>query len=112
MMDMRQATPRIVYIATWTILIGVLGTLFWLTSAPPAALAHFQPWFKAAADFVFGGIFLACGLLYHSWFARVIGAHNAPLILHFGPARARIGFCIAGVIFLVLGVTGILLHWG
>ena len=46
-MDVRQAPPRILYIATWTLVVGVLGSLLWLTTAPPAAYAHYQPLFQA-----------------------------------------------------------------
>ncbi len=109
-MEMRQAPPRILYIATWTVLIGILGTLLWLMTAPPAAYAHYQPWFQAAFDLVFSGIFIACGLFYNSWFATIMGAHNAPSILRFGPNRARIGYVIWGVVIFTLGVVGLLLH--
>jgi len=109
-MDVRQAPPRILYIATWIVVIGVLGSLFWLMTAPPAAYASYQPLFKAAFDFVFGSIFIACGLFYSSWFATIMGAHNTSIILHFGPNRARIGFIVVGVVFLALGVAGVLLH--
>ncbi len=109
-MDVKQSPPRILYITTWIVVIGVLGTLQWLIIAPPAAFANYQPLFKASFDVVFGCIFIACGLLYHSWFAIVLGAHNAPGILHFGPVRARIGFIVVGVVFLVLGGAGVLLH--
>src|SRR6266480_2026334 len=65
-MDVRQAPPRILYITTWTIVIGVLGSLFWLMTAPPAAYTHYQSLFQAAFDLVFGCIFFACGLFYYS----------------------------------------------
>ena len=110
-MDVRQAPPRILYITTWTIVIGVLGSLFWLMTAPPAAYTHYQPLFQAAFDLVFGCIFFACGLFYYSWFATVLGADKVPVILHFGPNRARIGYIISGVILLALGVVGFLLHF-
>ena len=109
-MDVRQAPARIVYIAAWIVVIGVLGSLFWLMTAPPATYANYQLLFRAAFDLVFGSIFIACGLFYDSWFATIMGADKAPVILHFGPNRARIGYIVVGVIFLVLGVTGILLH--
>ena len=109
-MDIRQAPPRILYIATRIVVIGVLGSLFWLMTAPPATYANYQPLFKAVFDLVFGGIFIACGLFYDSWFATIMGADKAPVILHFGPNRARIGYIIVGMIFLVLGVAGVLLH--
>ena len=109
-MDIRQAPPRILYIATWIVVIGVLGSLFWLMTAPPATYANYQPLFKAAFDLVFGGIFIACGLFYDSWFATIMEADKAPVILHFGPNRARIGYIIVGMILLVLGVAGVLLH--
>jgi hypothetical protein len=109
-MDIRQTPPRILYIATWTAVIGVLGSLLWLMTAPPAAYAHFQPLFQAAFDLVFGCIFLACGLFYYSWFATIMGAHNAPVIMHFGPNRARIRYIVVGVVILALGVARILLH--
>ncbi len=109
-MEIRQAPPRIFYIATWTLVIGILGSLLWLMIAPPAAYANYQALFQAAFDLVFGGIFLACGLFYNSSFATIMGAGKAPMILHFGPNRARIGYIISGVVFLALGVVGFLLH--
>ena len=109
-MDVRQAPPRILYIATWIVVIGVLGSLFWLMTAPPATYANYQQLFRAAFDLVFGSIFIACGLFYDSWFATIMGADKAPVILHFGPNRARIGYIVVGVIFLVLGVAGVLLY--
>jgi hypothetical protein len=109
-MDARQSPPRILYIATWIVVIGVLISLQWLEIAPPAAFINYQLLFKAAFDIVFGSIFIACGLFYNSWFAIIMGAHNAPGILHFGPVRARIGFIVVGMVFLVLGVAGVLLH--
>jgi len=109
-MDVRQSPPRILSIATWIVVIGVLGSLFWLMTFPPVAYAHYQLLFRAAFDFVFGSIFIACGLFYNSWFAIILGAHNAPVILHFGPNRARIGYLIVGVVFLALGVAGVLMH--
>jgi hypothetical protein len=109
-MDVRQAPPRILYVATWIVVIGILGSLLWLMTVPPADYANYQPLFQAAFDLAFGSIFIACGLFYNSWFAIIMGAHNAPVILHFGPNRARIGYIISGVIFLALGVVGFLLH--
>ena len=109
-MDVRQTPPRILYIATWTVILAVLGSLFWLMTAPPAAYTHYQPFFQAAFDFVFGCVFMVMGLFYNSWFATIMGAHNAPVILHFGPNRARIGYIVVGGVFLVLGVTRFLLH--
>lgn len=109
-MDVRQAPPRILYIATWIVVIGILGSLFWLMTAPPVAYANYQPLFRAAFDLVFGSIFIACGLFYDSWFATIMGADKAQVILHFGPNRARIGYIVVGAIFLVLGVAGVLLH--
>jgi len=109
-MDVRQTPPRILYIATWTLVIGVLGSLFWLMIAPPAAYVHYQPLFQAAFDLVFGCIFLACGLFYYSWFGTIMGTDKAPVILHFGPNRARIGYIVLGVIFFTLGVTGSMVH--
>ena len=109
-MDIRQAPPRILYIATWIVVIGILGSLLWLMTAPPAAYTNYQPLFKAAFDLVFGGLFIACGLFYNSWFAKIMGAHNASVIMHFGPNRARIGYIVVGVIFLALGVAGFLQH--
>ncbi|HYX50183.1 MAG TPA: hypothetical protein VE843_10600 [Ktedonobacteraceae bacterium] len=109
-MDVRQTPPRILYIATWIVVIGVLGALFWLMTVPPIAYAHYQPFFQAAFDLAFGSIFIACGLFYNSWFGTIMGAHNAPVILHFGPNRARIGYIVVGMVFLVLGVTGVLVH--
>jgi hypothetical protein len=79
-------------------------------TAPPSDYANYQPLFQAAFDLVFGGIFITCGLFYNSWFATIMGAHNAPVILHFGPNRARIGYIVMGVVFLAPGVTGVLLH--
>ena len=111
-MDVRQSPPRILYIATWIVVIGILGSLQWLITAPPAGFANYQPLFKAAFDFIFGSIFIACGLFYNSWFAKIMGAHNAPGILHFGPERVRTGYSVVGVIFLALGVGGSLLHIG
>jgi hypothetical protein len=70
---MRQAPPRILYIATWTLLIGVLDSLLWLIITPPAAYAHYQPWFQAAFTLVLGSIFIACGLFFDSWFATIMG---------------------------------------
>src|SRR6266487_4943705 len=61
-------------------------------------------------DLVFGCIFLACGLFFYSWFGTIMGTDKAPVILHFGPNRARIGYIISGVVFLALGVVGFLLH--
>jgi hypothetical protein len=110
-MDVRQAPPRILYIATWTVVIGVLGSLLWLMTSPPAAYANYQSLFQATFDLVFGCIFLVCGLFYYSWFATIMGADKAPVILHFGPNRARIGYIVLGVIFLALGVAGVLLHF-
>jgi hypothetical protein len=78
--------------------------------APPAGYANYQPLFQAAFDLVFGIIFLGCGLFYNSWFAKIMGAHNAPVILHFGLNRARFGYIVMGVVFLALGVIGVLLH--
>jgi hypothetical protein len=109
-MDVRQAPPRILYIATWTVVIGVLGSLFWLMTSPPAAYAKYQPWFQATFDLVFGCIFIACGLFYYSWFAIIMGAHNATVVLHFGPNRARLGYLISGVVILMLGVARILMQ--
>jgi hypothetical protein len=109
-MDVRRA-PLILYIATWAVVIGVLGLLLWLMTAPPAAYANYQSLFQATFDLVFGCIFIACGLFYNSWFATIMGAHNAPVILHFGPNRARIGYIVLGVIFLALGVARVLLHF-
>lgn len=111
-MDVRQSPPRILYIATWIVVIGILGSLQWLITAPPAGFANYQPLFKAAFDLVFGSIFIACGLFYNSWFAKIMGAHNAPGILHFGPGRVRIGYIVVGLVFLTLGVAGVLLHIG
>ena len=109
-MDARQSPPRILYIATWIVVIGVLGSLFWLMTAPPAAYTNYQPLFRAAFDLIIGSIFIACSLFYNSWFAIIMGAHNASIILHFGPNRARIGYMVVGMIFLVLGAAGVLLH--
>jgi hypothetical protein len=109
-MEVRQTPPRILYIATWIVLIGVLGSLLWLKIAPPVAYAHYQPWFQIAFDLVFGSIFLACGLFFDSWFATIMGAHKASVILHFGPNRARMWYIVLGVTFLTLGVIGFLLH--
>lgn len=109
-MDVRQTPPRILYIAAWTLLIGVLGSLLWLIIAPPAAYARYQHWFQAAFDLVFGGIFIACGLFYHSWFGTIMGVDKAPVILRFGPNRARMWYIVLGLIFLTLGVIGFLLH--
>jgi threonine/homoserine/homoserine lactone efflux protein len=109
-MDVRQAPSRILYITTWTIVIGVLGSLFWLMTAPPAAYSNYQPLFQAVFDLVFGCIFIACGLFYYSWFATIMGADKASVILHFGPNRARIGYIISGVVFLGLGAIRVLLH--
>ena len=109
-MDERQSPPRILSVATWIVVIGVLGSLFWLMTAPPANYTNYQPLFRAAFDLAFGCIFIACSLFYNSWFATIMGAHNASIIMHFGPNRARIGYTIVGVIFLVLGVASILLH--
>lgn len=81
-MNVRQAPPRILYIATWIVVIVILVSLQWLITAPPADFANYQPLFKAAFDFIFGSIFIACGLFYNSWFAKIMGAHNAPGILH------------------------------
>jgi len=108
--DARQSPPRILYIATWIVVIAVLGSLFWLMTAPPAIYSSYQTLFRAAFDLVFGSIFIACSLFYNSWFATIMGAHNASIILHFGPNRARIGYTIVGVIFLALGIAGVLLH--
>lgn len=94
-MDVRQTPPRILYIVAWALLIGVLGSLLWLIIAPPAAYAPYQHWFQAAFDLVFGGIFIACGLFYHSWF---------------GPNRARMWYIVLGLTFLTPGVIGFLLH--
>ncbi len=109
-MGIRQAPPRILYIATWTVVIGILGSLLWLMIAPPAAYANYQPLFQATFDLVFGIIFIACGLFFYSWFGTIMGADKAPVILHFGPNRARIGYIISGVIFLTPGAVGFLLH--
>jgi threonine/homoserine/homoserine lactone efflux protein len=109
-MDVRQAPPRILYITTWTVVITVLGSLLWLMTATPAAYTNYQPLFQAAFDLVFGCIFIACGLFYYSWFATIMGADKAPVILHFGPNRARIGYIVMGVVFLVLGVARILMQ--
>lgn len=109
-MDVRQSPPRILYIATWIVVIGILGSLFWLMIAPPVTYANYQPLFRAAFDLVFGSIFIACGLFYNSWFATIMGVHNASGILHFGPSRVRIGYIVVGVVFLVLGVSGFMLH--
>src|SRR5690242_8850079 len=109
-MDRRQTPPRMLYIATWIGVLGVLGSLLWLLFVPPPAYANDQPLFQAAFDLVLGGIFLACGFFYSSWFATIMGAHNAPVIQHFGPHRARIGYIVVGVVFLVLGVAGVLFH--
>jgi hypothetical protein len=109
-MDVRQSPPRFLYIATWIVVIAVLGTLQLLIIIPPVAFANYQLLFKTAFDIVFGSIFIACGLFYNSWFAIIMGAHNAPGILLFGPVRARIGFIVVGVIFLALGISGVLLH--
>ncbi len=79
-------------------------------TAPPAAYADYQPLFQATFDLVFGSIFLACGLFFYSWFGIIMGADKAPVILHFGPNRARIGYLVLGVVFLALGVVGALLH--
>jgi hypothetical protein len=109
-MDVRQAPQRILYIATWAVVIGVLGSLIWLMTAPPAAYANYQSLFQATFDLVFDCIFLVCGLFYYSWFATIMGADKAPVILHFGPNRARIGYIVLRVIFLALGVARILLQ--
>ena len=109
-MDVRQSPPRILYIATWIVVIAILGSLQWLIIAPPTVFANYQPLFKTAFDLVFGSIFIAFGLFYNSWFAKIMGAHDAQGILHFGPGRVRIGYTVVGVIFLVLGVAGVLLH--
>ena len=109
-MDARQAPPRILYIVTWTVVIGVLSSLFWLMTAPPAAYAHYQSLFQSLFDLVFGSIFIACGLFYFSWFATIMGADRAPVIMHFGPNRARIGYIVMGLIFLTLGIARILLY--
>ena len=71
---------------------------------------HYQSLFQAAFDLVFGCIFIACGLFYYSWFATIMGANKAPVILHFGPNRARIGYIVMGVILLALGVARILMQ--
>lgn len=109
-MDASQTPPRILYVATWTVTLGVLGSLFCLMTAPPAAYAQYQPFFQAAFDLVIGCIFIAWGLFYHSWFATIMGAHKAPAILHFGPNGARIGFVMWGLVMLALGIVRILLH--
>jgi hypothetical protein len=108
LMDRRQ-TPRIIYIASWIVIISVLGSLLWLLFATPAAYANYRPLFQAAFDLAFSCIFLACGLFYNSWFATIMGAHNAPVTLHLGPVHARIGYIIVGAVFLVLGAAGFLL---
>jgi hypothetical protein len=79
-------------------------------TAPPTGYVHYQPLFQAAFDLVFGIIFFACGLFFYSWFGTIMGADKAPVILHFGPNRARIGYIVLGVVFLALGVVGVLLH--
>ncbi|MGZ3647355.1 MAG: hypothetical protein ACXVCM_26285, partial [Ktedonobacteraceae bacterium] len=42
-MDVRQSPPRILYIATWIVIIGILGSLQWLITAPPTAFVNYQP---------------------------------------------------------------------
>jgi hypothetical protein len=105
---MRQAPPRILYIATWTLLIGVLGSLLWLIITPPAAYAHYQPWFQAAFTLVLGSIFIACGLFFDSWLATIMGVDKAPVTLRLGPNRARMWSIVLSVVFLTLGVIGLL----
>jgi threonine/homoserine/homoserine lactone efflux protein len=109
-MDARQAPPRILRIATIILLIGIPGLLLWLSIAPPATYAHYQPWFQASFDFVLGVILASCGLFYHSWFATMMGVHKAPMILRFGPNSARLWYIVIGLVFLTLGVVGFLVH--
>ena len=70
-MDVRQSPPRILYIATWIVVIAILGSLQWLIIAPPTVFANYQPLFKTAFDLVFGSIFIAFGLFDNSWFVKL-----------------------------------------
>ena len=111
-MEERPAPPRMLRITTAIILVGILGTLLWLIIAPPAVYAHYHSWFQAASDLLMGIIFTCCGLFYHSWFATIMGVHKAPIILHFGPERARLYYTVIGLVFLTLaGVGFLLLVW-
>ena len=42
-MDVRQSPPRILYIATWIVVIGILGFLQWLIITPQPLLQTINP---------------------------------------------------------------------
>jgi hypothetical protein len=109
-MNEKQAPPRMLRISIYVLFIGIVGLLLWLSIAPPAAYAPFQPWFRAALNLFVGIILTACGLFYDSWFAALMGAQNSSIILRFGPTRARIVYIVIGLIFLVVGIVRVLHH--
>ncbi len=109
-MNERQAPPRMLRITIVVLFIGIVGLLLWLSIAPPAAYAPYQPWFRAVANLFVGIVLTACGLFYNSWFAAIMGAQNSSIILRFGPTRARIVYIVIGLIFLINGIVGVLHH--
>lgn len=109
-MNERQAPPRMLRITIVVLFIGIVGLLLWLSIAPPAAYAPFQPWFRTVLNLFVGIVLTACGLFYGSWFGALIGAQNTPIILRFGPTRARIIYIVIGMNFLIIGIAGVLNH--
>ena len=109
-MNKRQAPPRVLRISIVVLIIGIVALLFWLSVTPPAAYAPYQPWFRAALDIFAGIVLTACGLFYNTWFAAIMGMQESSLISRFGPTRARITFIVVGLIFLIIGLVGVLRH--
>jgi len=109
-MKERQAPPRMLRISIVVLFIGIAGLLFWLSITPPAAFAPYQPWFRAALNLFVGIVLTACGLFYNSRFAAIMGVQNSSIIMYFGPTRARIGFIVIGLFFLIIGLAGVLHH--
>lgn len=107
-MSEKQAPPRMLRISIVVLFIGIVCLLLWLSITPPAAYASYQPLFRAVLN-LFAGIFLtACGLFFDSWFTGILGVRNSSLVLRIGPTRARIVFIVVGLIFLLIGLVGVL----
>ena len=109
-MNEKQAPPRPLRISILVLFLGIVVLLFWLSNAPPAAFALYQPWFRAMLHLVVGIVLIACGLFYHSWFAAIMGVQNSAILSRFGPTRARIVLIMIGLIFLIIGLVVVLHH--
>jgi len=72
-------------------------------------LALYQPWLSIIG-LVIGLWLFACGLFFHSGFAKAIGTgQQSPLAIWFGPKGARLFFLIVGLLMVVLQTVNLLL---